>query len=276
MYFLFLDDSKVRSCSRPRMGDLVGVGGVCVHSAQLRNLEVALEDRCRAAGFPSGEVFKWSPARNHWMRDSLTGTERIDFINSILVASMDHEAIFLAAVNDSNAAFASSSSESHELDALTLVLERFNTFLRSKQSTGVAIVAKPSGGNSEERGLLSHCVELRESGTGFVKFERLALNVMVANFNHSRVLQAADLIISITTTMVAGLDDYAKFSFPKVAAGFLESRYGQKGGTGLKIHPSKYTNLYHWLLGDDYRVTGNVGAPLPITTLPFAIDGMRY
>jgi hypothetical protein len=51
------------------------------------------------------------------------------------------------------------------------------------------------------------------------------------------------------------------------------SDYGRIGGIGVKIHPDfRYTNLYHWLLGDPHFVRYQSGQELPIKSMPYATD----
>jgi len=100
----------------------------------------------------------------------------------------------------------------------------------------------------------------------------LATNVVTMPFSNSGLLQLADLIVSISTAMVAGHTEFAGKVFPNVKA-ILRTYAGRVGGIGLKIHPDySYANLYHWLLADQHfkNVT------LPIANRPFPTDAQNY
>jgi hypothetical protein len=263
MFMFFADDSKVPTSTRNRVGGFTGVGGIKVHSTAVRSLEEKIESICRDDfGFPLGEVFKWSPSKDHWMREHLTGDTRTKFFRSVLRACLTHEAQFIVSVVDQSKNHAVPNAQHHEADALYMTLERFNNSLR-KNEWGMAFIAKPSGGNADEKKLLTALRELRRLGTSYVQFERLSVNPVIIPFAHSRVMQAADLVVSTTTTMVAGLDQYASQVFDEVKGGFVKNGWGQIGGVGLKIHPSHLVNLYHWVVGDTYYHKGRSTMPLP-------------
>ena len=267
MKILFFDDSKQRDCPRDGVGDLVGVGGVIVPSDQLRKLEAVLKQICADFGFPPNEVFKWSPRRGDWMRENLVGDGRTDFFNVALNACSDHGCKFVVAVVDTSCRHATRNAQDHETDALNLVLERFNTHMRDED--GIVFVAKPSGGQRDEVRLLADCVELLDSGTGYVEFENIAMNVVTMPFKLSRTLQCSDLVVAISTSMVAGRVAYAENHFGIITEGAIRDWRGLVGGAGIKIHPQTiYVNLHYWLLDEDYSARFN--CPLPDRGRPYA------
>jgi hypothetical protein len=161
------------------------------------------------------------------------------------------------------------------MDVLVMALERFN-FVLSSQDIGMVIAARPSGGRTDEDKFLSACVDIVTAGTSYAKFGQFATNVLTMPFGNSRLLQVADLVVSITTAMIAGHAEYAGPVFPHVRA-LLRSSLGRIGGVGVKIHPDySYVNLYHWVLGDTFFVRSNLGLPLPMQNRPFFTDGMTY
>lgn len=211
------------------------------------------------------------------MYDNLKGEKRTAFIENAILLCLSKGAQFVVSVVDVDKKHATSGAKSHELDALNLTLERFDTFLGYSKEHGLVFVAKPSGGPSDEHKLLSQCVELLKDGTGFVDFNRLAMNVVTLPFKLSRVLQCADLVVAITVSMVSGQEKYAKSHFENIKCGFIKNSKGQIGGTGLKLHPDfLYKNLYHWLLGDDVLVRGLQRFGLPDANSPYAGDASRY
>lgn len=268
MQLLFLDDAAQRKPSRPRLGSVVAVGGISIDAAAARELENALNDFCHnEVGFPSREPFKWSPAKDHWMRANLVGEDRVRFITDVLTLAGKYGAVALVNVSDTTKQLATKSADKHEMDVLVMALERFNYSIKS--DLGMVIVARPSGGRTDEDAFLADCAEIVSTGTSYAKFENLATNILTMPFNNSRVLQVADLVASITTAMVAGHTEYAGPVFEPVKK-ILRSDLGRIGGVGLKIHPDfSYVNLYHWLLGDEFYKRGSVGYPLPDRRFPF-------
>lgn len=271
MKLLFLDDSKTKKSNRQSLGPVLGVGGVAIDADNVRSLEDALEELVTSKyEFPAGEVFKWSPSKDHWMRTNLEGKVRAQFFKEVLETCIYHGAAFLAAAVDTTKNHATRNATGHEIDALSLALERFDTFMTDEH--GLVFLAKPSGGQKDENKMLAECIDLLQDGTGFVSFKKLALNVVTVPFPHSRTLQCADLVVSATTAMTAGLNGYAAPLFEVVKAGFHRNSKGQIGGAGLKLHPSTLTNLYHWLLEDEYYVRGNSGLPLPHNSYYYSKD----
>ena len=93
-YFIFVDDSRQESPTRPGLGSLVAVGGLIVPGENVRVLEQKIEHICRKTGFPQGEAgeFKWSPDKKHWMREKLVGEERIQFFARVLTTAKSYDA----------------------------------------------------------------------------------------------------------------------------------------------------------------------------------------
>jgi hypothetical protein len=90
---------------------------------------------------------------------------------------------------------------------------------------------------------------------------------------HSRLLQVADLVVSITTTLVAGNFEHAEAVFPSVRSLLRRSHSGRICGTGVKIHPGySYINLYHWVLDD----VNSDGSPALVEGRPYFKSGMVY
>ncbi|WP_281926540.1 DUF3800 domain-containing protein [Roseibium album] len=276
MQVFFLDDSRQRNCNRERMGPLVAVGGVSLSADCVRALDQELDRICREEfGFPDGEPFKWSPARDHWMRANLVEERRYDFFRRILTVSREQGALGRVVIVDSNRRQAHADAPSSEIDVLTLALERFDYSLRA-DDLGIVIVARPSGGRRDEDKFLSDCAELLSSGTRYSEFNRVALDVLTMPSHSSRLLQLADLVVSITTAMIAGHTEFAGNVFEEVK-NILQQSQGRIGGVGVKIHPDyTYANLYHWVLGDEYFWRNNVGVSMPVGDRPYRDDGRTY
>jgi hypothetical protein len=78
-------------------------------------------------GFPEGEVFKWSPAKDHWMRDNLVGDWRTQFFSAVLEAAHQHGARAVVAMVEPN--WGRAVAKTPPMDAMTLALERYDNFL---------------------------------------------------------------------------------------------------------------------------------------------------
>ena len=183
------------------------------------------------------------------MRANLIGQKRQQFFTEVLDLAAKSDVIAQVMISDSTMGRATKHGDSHEMDVLVMALERFNFVLRG-QDSGLVIVSRPSGGRGNEDEFLFECAEVINSGTNYARFDQLAANVLTMPPTNSRLLQLADLVVSITTAMIAGYTKYAGLLFPSVKP-LLRANFGRIGGVGVKIHPDYiYMNLYHWVLGD--------------------------
>lgn len=156
------------------------------------------------------------------------------------------------------------------LDVIQLFLERVHRELCCKQSEGVVIIARPSGGRADEDEFLAECIDTLQKGTKYIKPDRIVLSILSSPPRFVRLLQVVDIIASCTTATVAGESKFAPPVFNLVRRLFAKD--GERtGGIGFKLHPDlKYGNLYHWLVGDTHLWKGCVGYPLPYPHLPYS------
>jgi hypothetical protein len=223
---LFLDDAAQRNCSRERVGRLVAAGGILIDASKSRALETALDELClKNYGFPKGAPFKWSPSKDHWMRENLTGERREQLFNEALKLVAQHGATGIVTVSDTTKGLASGKASTAEMDVLVMTLARFDWALA--QDVGMVIVARPPGGRSDEDKFLVACAELLNQGTDYVSFKKLATNVLTMPFDNSRLLQVADLVVSISTAVIAGHTEFAGKIFPAVKS-MLRTQHGRK------------------------------------------------
>ena len=202
MYLFFIDDTNQSKCSREGLRDLVGVGGIIVHALVARDLHDAVDQICKRVGFPDGEVFKWSPSRDHWMRDHLKEEARANFFREVLQIAREHGALAHVSIREPNSGCALIASPI--MDVMALALERFGNFLETERQSGLVIAAQPGGGQKNEKKLLDDCMDLLRLGTAYVRFRRVATNVLTMPFRQSRLLQIADLVASASLALVAG------------------------------------------------------------------------
>jgi hypothetical protein len=275
MQILFLDDACQRNCTRKNVGKLVAVGGIIVDAQAARRLEQAINSICLDFRFPPGEPFKWSPGRDHWMRDNLVAERRESFFRKVLEAAAQHDALGQVTICDSSKRMATRKAKTHEMDVLVMALERFDWVLQ-RGDLGMVIASRPSGGRGDENEFLSKCVEIVTAGTEYTAFPKLVMNVLTMPFPNSRLLQIADLVVSITTAMVARHTEFAGAVFPSVKS-LLRVSMGRVGGVGIKIHPDYcYANLYHWIFGDDTFWRFQNGWSLPLEGRPFSKSADIY
>lgn len=269
MDFFFADDSCQENPSRRGVGKLVARGGVHVPDLAVSTLEKEINDLCASTGFPAGEPFKWSPGRELWMRDHLTGSQRQAFFLNLLLQMKRRGVTAIVVVEDThhNPAITGVSAE---LDVTSLFLERADRHLVKVESEGIVIVDRPGGDARTQDTFLLDCQEVLQSGTKYVSIQKLALNVLSANSRFVRLLQAADVVTSCTCAFVSGEDVHSPRVFAHIKRIF-DKDDGMIGGFGLKIHPDfRYANLYHWLLGDCTYRHYSSEQPLPIKERPYA------
>lgn len=272
MYFAFVDDVKQLRPTRPEMGPLIGVGALLVHCDELRQLEQELYQLCVESKFPVADhrasEFKWSPGRELWMSQNLIGAAREKFLLGVMQLLKQHAARLIAVLEDELYNVADKESPNHEIDATRLLFERINRFLGDKQENAVVVYDRPSGGRSHENDFLAASIEMLREGTRFVKFDRIALNLLCTQSRFLRLLQAVDVAVGCVGAYVSGEEKYSPAIFASVRPLFVSGVAGI-GGLGLKLHPEyKHANLYHWLLGDSCLFRMNTGVSLPMTRRP--------
>jgi hypothetical protein len=268
--FFFADDSRQNAPTRPGMGPLLAIGGINVPAESVSLLLRHLDVLCAGVGMPPNQEFKWSPGKELWMRNQLTGNKREDFFFSILNALASAEATATVVIVDMSSQPASSAG-SPEIDATNLFLERVEAQCGRGRSEGFVVVDRPSGSRADEDAFLASCLETLQSGTQYVKPQRIAHSVLSTPSKLSRLIQAADLITGSTLAYVSGEATFSPAIFQRILP-LLDRSTDRIGGFGLKIHPDhKYANLYHWLVGD----TIFKGASLPSGSHSYAIDPLQ-
>ncbi|MFI8667984.1 hypothetical protein ACIGGE_16275 [Qipengyuania sp. NPDC077410] len=264
---LFLDDSKQNKAPRDGLNGLVAIGGISVAADKANELHKVLNDECLSKfGIPSHASFKWSPSKDSWFRTNLSSSERGEVLKHVLLTAQEYDLFAVAALCEiSFPPFGGATS--HEMCALMMAMERFNWNL-SENDTGLVIIDRPAGSKTDEENYLANCADIVSTGSDYVKFTKLACPIVSMPFGLSRILQIADLIVSITTAHFAGHPRAAEFFLYVLP--FFKIVDGRRGGVSVKMHPHReYRNLYHWLLGDDYFVRSGSGFPMPDPKRPY-------
>jgi len=232
------------------MGPLAAAGGVYVPSDVVSDLEREIDALCAEFGFPPGERFKWSPARNMWMYNNLIGQDRENFFTNVLDQVRESNGKAIVVIEDTSCNSATPNALNGDEDVTRLLIERVHWLFDKKETDGLIIIDRPGGGRDDEERFLRSCFETLQSGTDYVKPDKIALNVLSSPSKFIRLLQVADVIVSCTVARIAGENCYSPPIFDKIKP-LLHKDRDRIGGVGLKIHPDyKYVNLYHWLGGD--------------------------
>jgi len=268
MDIFFADDSVQRAPTRQDMNKLVGVGGIHVPSDRVNPLERSLNQLCAATGFPPGEEFKWSPNREDWMHQGLTGASRATFFSEVLRLCSENGIRAAVVMSDTESKHPGHSA-SHEDFVIMLLIERIE-WLASRAGRDVVVVFdRPGGARADEESFLAVCLEKIQFGTPFVRPARIALNALSTSSHFVRLLQAADLLTGCVTAFVAGEQRFSPQLMPAIQP-LLATNGSRVGGIGLKIHPDFwYANLYHWLFGDTHFWRGSIGYPFPLLARPY-------
>ncbi|WP_257303898.1 DUF3800 domain-containing protein [Geothrix campi] len=265
MYSLYVDDSSQDHPTRVGLGPMFSLGGVIVSNEIKATLEHQLDAICEQFGFPIGEEFKWSPSRKHWMRSHLTGPVRDAFFRRVLLLATMHGVKAVVVAEDCTANYSRANCQtSPQDDAVDLLLERADLYCRRNNHSCQIIIDNPSGNGRNARILTKRIKLLLRDGTKVLKFKKLSNDVMTRDSKTSRLLQLADIITSCSCARICGESRFSPQLFKFIVPMLLRHPiHDQIGGVGLKIHPSKYTNLYHWLCGDSFYVANKTQMQLP-------------
>jgi len=123
------------------MGSMVAVGGFSVDADLIRPLEKKIDDICSDFHFPKGEVFKWSPGHEHWMRNNLIKENREKFQKTIISALSYFKCELVFVVEDKSCATACG-EDNHELDSIKLLIERVELYLSKRVSKNMLAISE--------------------------------------------------------------------------------------------------------------------------------------
>lgn len=267
---LFFGDDSVRKGARGGMGMLVSFGGILLDETMLRPLQEQITSIRRDFDVPPGEELKWSPRKDSWIFQKLHGPDRTECYRRAIRAAREAGGCAFAVVFDRGR------RKVHQSVALRNCIdwcfERVTMCLQDRGAVGLMICDRPGGGKKEEDQLLGEVLETIEQGTDFVRPSSVPLNILTTASHLVAELQLADLIIGVTTAMVAGDTKYATPVFEEIKPMFHRNAYGTAGGAGLKLFPNALLNLHYWVGGEDtfWRVGANTGWSLPWWAWPYA------
>ena len=270
---IFFADDSLQDSRRSGASHVVSFGGVLIKEAELKPLSAQMDTIAAKYGIPAGEEIKWSPARGSYIHTSLGGKDRENCYREMLdsAAGRGVQALVVCIhVPDKKKDYSWATG-----DCITYLFERLCMQLKRNGSNGIIVSDEPGGGRAEDLALLQLFLEQIQSGTEYIKeCDNLVLNMLTTPSKLVRQLQLADLVVGITTGMVCANTKYAGPLFPVVQSMLIKSPAGYVGGSGLKIGPNGWENLYHWVLGEHALVRGGgaMGWPLPSPRLNYYAD----
>jgi hypothetical protein len=276
MWIFFVDDSLQNKPARPKMGQMLAVGGFAIEAGAVIDTESAIDAVCDEYGFPKTEPFKWSPGSELWMRKNLVTDKRQAFQLAVVEAldKAECKAVFIA--EDKGCQFANATSTSYEIDVTTLLIERCEWFFKKRSSHGMLITDRQAGDYKKQEDFLSTCIDRAKLGTEYLKPANIIMPILSCSSRLSRLLQAADLVVGSTLSYVTGETTYSPPIIEAIKPLFIKEA-GRIGGVGVKLHPwLKYGNFYHWLFGDVDYWHGNTGEPFPIERIAFSRSISEY
>jgi hypothetical protein len=271
MQIFFADDSAQTSARRG-MGKLVAFGGVLVPSDRLKSLGNGIDQICLAHGIPPGEEIKWSPRKGSWIYQNLQGDQRLTCYSAILQTAVEHGCKAIVAACDYE--LRNLKPEWGFERCVQYALERVSTHLAASTEEALIVADRPSGGHKEADQFLAAFTEHLASTHNHMLEQTFSMNLLTAPSNMLRGLQLADLVVAITTCMLAGQSKWAAQYFDPVKQMLIRNNFGYIGGTGVKVYPDKLINLYKWAIGEEHYSKVGMGTawPLPHATFLFAQD----
>jgi len=272
LYFLFADDSEYPSQLNDETDKVIGFGGLHVPGDLLPSFSRDIEDLFRKWDIPTEPTreteVKWSTAPGDYIREAI-GDERQEFFEELL-SVVDRYDIHLQ-VSAANRNLLGQTEEQTRKCLVKFTFERFAMQAEDHDAYGIAICDE-SGPMDGDQQVLREFYELKNKGTGHVDAQRVIMNVLTTQSRYSEIVQTADVFVSVTTSLLAGKEnDYNKELFVKFNHLFPTGHINQ-AGTGLKLWPDKFRNMYHWLLGTTYykRFSAHGGGELPTDFLQYA------
>ncbi len=248
------------------MGPMIAAGGFSIASEHVKELEEDLNSLCDKTGLPNDEIFKWSPKKknSNWMYGNLKGNDRINFQVKIidLLKNYDCKVIFVA--EDKNCNMAMNESTSSDIDVTNMLMERVDSLFHQQSTHGIIVMDRPGGGSKDHDSFLANCLSTIQNGTTVKDINNIILSVMCLPNHYTRLLQAADLVVSATLSYVSGNETYTLEIIENIKP-LLHKESQRIGGVGVKLHPDfKFANLYHWLFDDTHFWKNSCGNPLPL------------
>ena len=226
MRLLFLDESG-------RIGEdgLFALGGVAVRANEWRSLRACWLAPLEAHGWDPANEVKWHGIRRGRVPDALADAvvdalARAPFTAYVTLLDLDRGAGLPEFFDSPERTYGT---------ALTFVSERFHHLLDAEDELG--LVVADSRHREEDMSLRRYFGALTESGTPYMKLDRIVEGLFLGPSHLSVGLQCADLVVSITAAAERGnaqARGYLKQLLPRFAT---HPATGELDGVGIKRFP---------------------------------------
>lgn len=227
MHFLFLDES-----GRLDQDGLFGLGGIAVRDSDWHELRDCWHETLRAYNWPLDLELKW-----HGIRKGQVPPALADAIVKTLAAAPFTAYVALLDIPRGRELFPDYFERQEDCysTALMLLAERFHHLLADADDLGAIVV--DSRFREDDSRLRRFFADLTESGTPYMKLDRIVEGLFLGPSHHSIGLQCADLITAITTGAERGggqARGYLKTLLPRFAT---HPATGALDGVGIKRFP---------------------------------------
>jgi hypothetical protein len=227
MHLLFLDES-----GRIEQDGLFGLGGIAVRDTEWHHLRDVWQDALRTHSWPLDLELKW-----HGIRTGKVPSALADAIVTALAQSPFTAYVVLLDLPRGRELFPEyfATPEDCCSTALMLLAERFHHLLAAEDDLGLIVV--DSRFREEDSRLRRFFAELTDSGTPFMKLERIIEGLFLRPSDHSIGLQCADLVTAIATSAERG-NGQARGYLKTLLPGFAtHPATGSLDGVGIKRFP---------------------------------------
>jgi hypothetical protein len=227
VHLLFLDES-----GRLDQDGLFGLGGVTVRDSDWHRLRDLWQETLAGHSWPLELELKW-----HGIRSGQVPPPLADAIVAALANAPFTAYVVLLDLPRGRELFPDyfTTAEDCYSTALMLLAERFHHLLAAEGDLGLIVV--DSRFREDDSRLRRFFADLTESGTPFMKLDRIVEGLFLGPSHHSIGLQCADLVTAITTSAERGggqARGYLKTLLPRFAT---HPATGALDGVGIKRFP---------------------------------------
>jgi hypothetical protein len=227
VHLLFLDES-----GRLEQDGLFGLGGIAVRDSDWHRLRDLWQETLRSNDWPLDLELKW-----HGIRSGKVPPVLADAVIAALANAPFTAYVVLLDLPRGRELFPEyfGTLEDCYATALMLLAERFHHLLAAEDDLGLIVV--DSRFREDDSRLRRFFSDLTESGTPFMKLDRIVEGLFLGPSHHSIGLQCADLVAAITTSAERGggqARGYLKTLLPRFAT---HPATGSLDGVGIKRFP---------------------------------------
>ncbi len=228
MRFLFLDES-----GRIGQDDVFALGGVTVRAEDWHALREGWLAPLRAHGWPLDQEVKWHGIRTGAVPPALADAvvdalSRAPFLAYVTLLDLEAGAELPEFFGTPEQTYGT---------ALMFVTERFHHLLSAEDELG--LIVADSRHREDDASLRRYFGSLTESGTPYVKLDRIVEGLFLGPSHLSIGLQCADLVVSITAA-AERRNPQARGYLKKLLTRFaVHPATGELEGVGLKRFPEQ-------------------------------------